>query len=125
LEVRALLKALKHSFDFSDLYFPSIWPEIFPEVEAAVQGIATVALKALLICLALAPYLLSLKGCCREGCRGVSISNQVGLISKDLCYLEAIRNNGFKLNFWGHDGFGLDSVEPGLGEERSDFLDSL
>jgi len=47
------------------------------------------------------------------------------LILKDLCDLEAIRNDSIELDFGGHDGIRLDGVEPGLGKEGSDFLDSL
>jgi hypothetical protein len=47
------------------------------------------------------------------------------LILKDLCDLEAIWNDGIELDFGGHDGIRLDGVEPGLGEEWRDLLDSL
>jgi hypothetical protein len=95
LEVGALLYTLEHSSDLSGPHYPSIWPEIFPEVKAAVQGMATVAIKTLLTCLALALCLLSLKGRslegrCGECCRGVR--DQIGLVPEDLGNLKAVGN---------------------------------
>src|SRR6266516_2392604 len=84
----------------------------------------TVALEARLIRLAVGLCLLSLKGRCREGCRGVS-GDHVGLVPEDLGNLKAIRNDGIQLNVWGHDCLCLNGVKPGLSKKRSNLLDCL
>ena len=75
LKVQALLQALQQFPNCSNPHSPSIWPDIVVEIEAAIQDMFSVTLKAYLLRrhLALTRYLFTLKGHCREGCHGIFV----------------------------------------------------
>ena len=75
LKIQALLQALQQFPNCSNPHSPSIWPDIVVEIEAAIQDMFSVTLKAYLLRrhLALTRYLFTLKGHCREGCHGIFV----------------------------------------------------